>query len=142
MKGLVIYANRLNRRDNDLRFEAHDFYDDPLFLRLSEAVSGHIEIGRPAGLPDPFIMIVNEEGLLLGLALNSIASILYGVMQHGQPIVGNVVIMKEGIVDGEPDIVGLDPEDIKAVSYIIELCQKLCNMFTVEFGEADDDGNE
>lgn len=37
---------------------------------------------------------------------------LYGTDQHGSPIVGNFVIMKEGIRYGEPDIVGLDPEDI------------------------------
>lgn len=135
MKGMVIYAHHLYRRGHVVRFEVHDFYDDPLFLRLSEVVGGHIEVVRPVGLPDPLLMIVNEEGLLRGLDLNTIASILYGIQHHGQPIVGNAVIMKEGFVDGEPDIVGLDPEDINALNHIL----KACALFIPEIEEDDDD---
>lgn len=66
----------------------------------------------PRGLPAPLMMLVNEEGLLEGLPMNTIGSILYGTQIHGQPIVGNIVIMKEGWVNGEPDIVGLEEPDI------------------------------
>lgn len=130
MKGLVIYAGLFP----DHAYEVHDFYEDPLFLRLSEAVGGRIEIVHPVGLPDPYVMIVNEDGLIRGHNFNQIASVLYGTQDHGHPVVGNVVIMKEGFVDGEPDIVGLDPEDILVVAGIIlvRLCRNLCDQLTKE----------
>ena len=41
-------------------------------------------------------LVVNEEGLLENLDLNLFGSILYGMAEHGQPILGDVVIAKEG----------------------------------------------
>lgn len=134
MKGMVIYAHHLYRNGCVQRFDVQDF-GEPLYKTVGAVVGGHIEIVRPVGLPDPLLMIVNEEGLLRGLDFNTIASILYGIQHHGQPIVGNAVIMKEGYVDGEPDIVGLDPEDINALSRIL----KACALFTLEIEEDDDD---
>lgn len=55
-----------------------------------------IEIVHVKGLPKDCVMIVDEEGLLKGRpSLNVIASYLYGTHEHGSPIVGNAVIMKE-----------------------------------------------
>ena len=131
MKGLVIYAGKNPAHP----YVTHVFYEDPLYLLLSEAVGGHIEIVHPVGLPRPYVMIVNEEGLIHGLDLNYLASVLYGILDHGRPIVGNAVIMKEVIVDGEPVIVGLEPEEIHTVSCILELCRRLRDLFTVTFEE-------
>ena len=77
-------------------------------------------------LARPLCMIVNEEGRLLDLPLNHIGSFFYGTDQHGEPIVGNIVVMKDGYRNGEPDIVGLDDveaEQIKDV--IIDLIEPL-----------------
>lgn len=46
-----------------------------------------------------------------GLPLNRFASLLYGTPEHGQPIVGNAVILREGFVNGERDFVDMTDED-------------------------------
>ena len=61
-------------------------------------------------------MIVNEEGLLKRLPINVVGSHLYETDKHGYPIVGNIVIMKEGLRNGEPDIIGLEDDDIESVA--------------------------
>ena len=90
--------------------EVKDFAP-PLYQSLGEAVGGTIELVRPHGLARPFVMIVNDEGLLLDLPLNRLGSILYETHNHGSPIVGNIVIMKEGMTSNGPDIIGLDLEE-------------------------------
>ena len=84
------------------------------------------EVLKHARLRHPYCMIVNEEGRLLDLPLNYVGSYFYGTDQHGEPIVGNIVIMKDGYRGGEPDIVGLndiEAEQIKDV--IIDLIEPL-----------------
>lgn len=46
-----------------------------------------------------------------GSAINNIASVIYGTPEHGQPIAGNAVILREGFVAGERDFVGLTEDD-------------------------------
>ena len=61
----------------------------------------YVEVVHPEGLPGPYLMIVDEEGLMKDRpSLNVIASYLYGTHKHGQPIVGNAVIVKE-VITGE-----------------------------------------
>lgn len=74
-------------------------------------VGGHFEIVYPVGLKRPFVMLVNEEGLLLDLELNAIGSVLYGTLAHGHPIVGNIVIMKLGHTAEGLDVVGLEDQE-------------------------------
>lgn len=102
MRGIVITA--------DNQISAQDF-GDPLHLSLGRAVGGYIEHVKPRGLKAPYCMIINEEGLLMDLPVNCAASILYETPKHGCPIVGTVVIMKDGYRSGEPDIVGLEPDE-------------------------------
>lgn len=105
MKGVLVTT--------DDKVEIRDF-PEPLFKTVGEAVGGYIEIVHPRylqALGRDFIMIVNEEGRILELELNALGSALYGTLEHGQPILGNIVIMKEGFVDGEPDLVGLTDEE-------------------------------
>jgi hypothetical protein len=104
MKGIVITT--------DDEISIRDF-DRPLHRTVGEAVGGYIEIVKPVGLKPPFVMVVNDEGLLLDLEVNALGCVLYGTLAHGHPIVGDIVIMKLGIVNGEPDLVGL--EDQQAV---------------------------
>lgn len=84
---------------------------------MQEQVGGFIQIVRPYGfceldVPDSksLIMIVNEEGKLLDLEVNEIATDLYE--SYCDSIAGDVLIMAEGFVDGEPDIVGLTDEQV------------------------------
>ena len=86
-------------------------FDRPAYKSVGKAVDGYIEIVHPRRLGFPYCMIVNEEGLLRGLPLNPYGSYLYGIEAHGNPIVGDSVILKEGFVNGEPDLVGLSDEE-------------------------------
>ena len=117
MKGIVVTTNL------EIRIEE---FSDPLYKTVGSAVGGYIEHVKPARLRHPYCMIVNEEGRLLDLPLNYVGSYFYGTDQHGEPIVGNIVIMKDGYRGGEPDIVGLsdvEAEQIKDV--IIDLIEPL-----------------
>lgn len=117
MKGIVVTT------DLEIRIEE---FSDPLYKTVGSAVGGYIEHVKPARLHHPYCMIVNEEGRLLDLPLNYVGSYFYGTDQHGEPIVGNIVIMKDGYRGGEPDIVGLndvEAEQIKDV--IIDLIEPL-----------------
>lgn len=105
MKGLVITTDNLMRTEE---------YTAPLHESIGKTVGGWIEVVHPKLLPAPYCMIVNEEGLLLGLPLNLLGSILYESFRHGNPIVGNIVILKEGFTTpGERDFIGLDEDDVK-----------------------------
>lgn len=117
MKGIVVTT------DLEIRIEE---FSDPLYKTVGSAVGGYIEHVKPARLRHPYCMIVNEEGRLLDLPLNYAGSYFYGTDQHGEPIVGNIVIMKDGYRGGESDIVGLsdvEAEQIKDV--IIDLIEPL-----------------
>ena len=86
-------------------------YDPPHYDVIKEAVGGWYEHVHPVGLDHPYSMMVNEEGLLLGLPLNRLGSELYGTPKHGQPIVGDVVFLKDGYHGGEPDTVGMTEDE-------------------------------
>lgn len=90
-------------------------YDAPHYDIIRKAVGGWYEHVHPMGLKRPYCMMVNEEGLMLGLPVNRLGSELYGVRRHGQPIVGNVIFLKDGYHDGEPDTVGMTEEEVQAL---------------------------
>ena len=119
MKGVVVTT------DNGVRVE--DF-NDPLYKTVGSAVGGYIEHVHPMRLTRPFCMIVNEEGRLLDLPLNHIGSFFYGTDQHGEPIVGNIVVMKDGYRNGEPDIVGLDDSEVEQVKHTISTLMSMMNL--------------
>ena len=105
MKGIVITTN------DEMRVQ--DF-SEPTRKSIGEAVGGWIEVVRPVRLKRPYCMIVNEEGALINLPRNIFGSFLYGTNYHGNWILGDIVLLKEGInSDGERDILGLDEQDIK-----------------------------
>ena len=106
MKGVVVTT--------DLEVRVEDF-EEPLYKTVGAAVGGYIEHVRPMRLKEPFCMIVNEEGRLRNLPINLVGSFFYGTDFHSEPIVGSIVIMKNGYRNGEPDIVGLDDTEIERV---------------------------
>lgn len=72
-----------------------------------------------------YILIVDEEGLYKeDNKINIPASVWYSAMDWNYLIVGNVLIGKQGFVNGEPDIVGLSEEDFRLLkkqeNYFIE----------------------
>lgn len=114
MKGIVVSTeNQLTVRD----------FGAPLYKTIGEAVDGWIEIVRPGGLKSPYVMVVNEEGLIKELPINIAGSILYGTPAHGSPIVGNIVIMKEGWTDEGKVLLGLSDEEV------VTLTNKLVSLF-------------
>ena len=104
MKGIVITT--------DGKVSVQDF-EKPLYKSIGAVVGGYIEIVHPRRMNRPFTMVVNEEGLYLGLPINFFGSYFYETDIHGSPIVGNIVIVKEGFTDEGPDLVGLTDEDIE-----------------------------
>lgn len=105
MKGIVITTK------NEMRVQE---FSEPAHRSIGDAVGGWIEVVHPKRLEYPYCMVVNEEGVLRKLPINSFGSFLYGTDTHGWPIAGDAVLMKEGYnSDGELDILGLDEQDIK-----------------------------
>lgn len=105
MKGIVITTT------NEVRVQE---FSKPTYKSLEDAVGGYFEVVRPVRLKRPYCMVVNEEGMILGLPINSFGSFLYGTDYHGNVILGDIVFLKEGInSDGEPDLLGLDEQEVK-----------------------------
>lgn len=90
-------------------------FTQPLYKSVGDVVGGWIEVVHPRGLEQPYCFICNEEGLRLELPLNPIGCVWYRTSEHGYPIVGNIVVMKEGITEEGPDIIGLMPEEIEKI---------------------------
>lgn len=105
MKGIVITTK------DEMRVQE---FSEPAHKSIGEAVGGWIEVVHPKRLEYPYCMVVNEEGVILKLPINSFGSFLHGTDYHGNPILGDIVLLKEGInSDGDRGILGLDEQDIK-----------------------------
>ncbi len=124
MKGIVVTT------DNHLKVQE---FAAPLYKSVGAAVDGWIEIVRPGGLKKPFVMIVNEEGLIKELPVNVVGSLMYGTPVHGSPIVGNIVIMKEGWTDEGKDLLGLSDEEVVTLTNeLVSLFQRAGKSFIKE----------
>lgn len=93
---------------------------------IHEALHSYYEIVRCRSLSHKYLMLVDDCGVLKNLPVNDVASELYGIRIHGCPICGNVLIMCEDMVDGEPDIVGMTEEDTA------ELVRKLRGLIVIK----------
>lgn len=88
---------------------------------LQGAIGGYIEEVRARNLPKPFCMLVDEEGLLKGLPINEFGCYLYDTANHGNVIVGDLLILKrERFPDGSWDFAGLSDQDIDTVYSLID----------------------
>lgn len=73
-----------------------------------------IETVHPKYLPEPYVMIVDEEGLLRDTpVMNPVGSLLYGTYEHGQPIVGNIVFMRMDFGPEGPDLSWMDEDEAR-----------------------------
>lgn len=113
MKGIVITTgNELCVQD----------FGEPLYQTIGKVVGGYIEIVHPKLLPEPYCMIVNEEGLLENLPANPMGCYLYQWHIIGCPIVGNLVIMKTGMTQDGMDLVGLSELEIARLTETLLHC--------------------
>ena len=87
-------------------------FEQPLIDSLHSAVGGFVEVVTCRHLLCDYRLVVNDEFLIYDLPFNQAASYLYGFSQHGNPILGDAVIMRMGMICGEPDLTGLDVDDI------------------------------
>ena len=99
--------------------EAPDGFDWDLSWVAKQLGCEWIEIVRPRRLPEGFIMLVDEEGLLKPNELNPVGSWFYQTDKHGEPIVGNVMIVKEVPGDEGPEIDGMSEEDVQDIFNLI-----------------------
>lgn len=94
----------------------------PLHRSCEDTLGGWIETVRPRGLDRPYMMLVNEKGRLHDLPFNLVGCFLYQTHIHGQPIVGNIILMAEGYRNGERDIVGLEEDEAeKLLDMVLKL---------------------
>lgn len=87
---------------------------------MREKIGGWLEIVNPKGLIG-YCLIVDEEGLLKEKECNYFGSYWYGFFEHGQPIVGDILVSK---LSRNGDFVSLSEDDM---NYIIGLTEKLKN---------------
>ena len=98
----------------DLKVEKIDL-KEPLHESLRKSLGGYFELVHPRRLERPYCMLVDGDGLLKDLQLNSVGSYLYETDKHSQPIVGDIFIMREAnSIDGSI-LVGLQESDIDSL---------------------------
>lgn len=69
------------------------------YREIQKAIGGHFETVHTLQMEKYFgdpsiIMLVDEEGLLKSLPMNSFGSLMYGVLDHGHTIVGDLILVK------------------------------------------------
>lgn len=90
-----------------MEIKTFDPINDDVNDVIREELNGAFyELCHPWTLSHKFLMLVDDCGAIENLPVNPIASEICDC-----PIFGTAVIMREDIVDGEPDIVGLTDPD-------------------------------
>lgn len=93
--------------NTDGSVESRKTSDETMLEDMQKAVDGFIEIVRPFGRPGgDLVLVVNDCGMINGMKVNRVASCFYPEL-----LFGPVAIVKEGLRDGEPDLIGLDDDE-------------------------------
>jgi hypothetical protein len=97
-------------------------FPNPVYKSLGEVVGGYIDVVRPKGAIEAHLLkrnmcfVCNEEGKLQNLPVNNVGTYLYniynGTLFMRDVIVGNIVILKEGMTPEGMDFVSLTRPDI------------------------------
>lgn len=94
--------------DNKISVVDVNFND---FKAIQQAIGGYFENVKALKLWDyfkaPVVMIVDEEGVIKDLPVNTIGCYFYNISRHGCLIVGDMIL---GLLVG-PDITGLGDRD-------------------------------
>jgi hypothetical protein len=85
----------------------------PVYKSVKEHIGGWMEIVHPKRLPAPYVMLIDDEGLLKERPINQAGSFLYETDKHGSPIVGDIIICREGWTNDGMDLMGLEQGDMK-----------------------------
>ena len=115
MKAIVV------KSDDMVSVEEVDGYRD-----LVDYFDGLPEIVNPRLLSKPFCMIVDDMGLHRNLRINEFGSKLYGTKRHGNPIVGDIFVMKQVWGSDGYDLAGLTDNEID--SLVNKYCLNLGNV--------------
>ena len=108
------YAVKLNVNGTADIIEVPDLRDWTWYPK--QIGCSYFENVYPRGLKEPYMMIVDEEGLLKDKpVLNFYASWLYETHKHGHPIVGNALIMKQVFTEDGPDVGGMEKDEAEAL---------------------------
>ena len=113
--------------------EVRHVEDVNLLRYCQQAVKGHIEIVYPKGLGRPYLLVVNDEGRLSNMEINQVASYLYGTQDHGEPIVGPAMILKQIMTDDGPDIGFLTQEEALNMEVCLDIAHQWCSMYDFIF---------
>lgn len=102
-------------------------YDPDTLRALIGPTCEYLESVRPGELHRLHIdclyttmMLVDEEGRLKDLPVNPIASFLYGMLRHGDPIVGNVLFVDTEMTANGPGFCGLSKDALMYLRYVLK----------------------
>lgn len=99
---------------------------EPLHLSIRESLGGWLEIVRPGTVPFPLVIIVDEEGLLKNLPLNPVGSYMYQTWRHRQPIVGDIIVMREQMGADGIELIGLEqPHIVQVAAFVRQIAQRI-----------------
>jgi hypothetical protein len=127
MEGIVMKAIKVTTDNVITIIDLTESDDQPLYKALQREVGGYVENVNLIGLPHPYCMLVDEEGLLKGKRSNFLGGFLISKGANWRRIVGDIVIMRlEGQEDGIAHV-GLSDNEIEnitnALGAIIALCK-------------------
>lgn len=88
-----------------------------------------IEVVRPKYANDDYMLVLDEEGKLKDNCINLIASSMYGTFDHGDPIVGNCLLLAEKYRNGEIELCGFTYEKACEIKESIEFDMKSSKKF-------------
>ena len=106
MKAIKLFANGTVQTIDIPPFTTWDWFEKQLNCDIVETV-------HPRNYPDWTLLIDGNSLLKENLQLNVLASVMYGTHEHGSPIMGNALLLKNIITNFGYDTVGLENEDIE-----------------------------
>lgn len=130
LKTLLIEAPKVNGEALTIKPMDYDTGGDNLSFFYKHIGCNCIDIVDAYGLKSieqlkDICLVVDDEGLCRESSLNPIASLLYGILEHNQPIVGNVLVCKNVYTDSGIETGGLtDGEIIMIDAAIRQLVEK------------------
>ncbi len=92
----------------------------PLYESAGDLLGGSMEHVTARRLERPYCLLINGEGGILGLPENKVGCYLFETEEHGYPLFGDILIMKERWTSEGVDFTGLAEEDIASVTEMLE----------------------
>ncbi|HBF8833523.1 hypothetical protein GSQ33_04380 [Clostridioides difficile] len=105
-------AIKINTKNEIMSIEINDVLTD-----VKREIGGfeRVKPVRLCCLDRKFVMFVDDEGYSKELDFNLAGSYLYKTDEHGHPILGNIVIMKEDFAGSGVKTFGLEESEIDLI---------------------------